>query len=89
MMDKGGSEEADPKQLEAEKEHLEAMAEQEAERKGKHQKAEIEREKERQRIRDKVRFKLKELFFNRYASLLSNRQCLTLQCVRSMQLRFI
>ena len=52
-MDKG-SEEADPKAAEAEKERLEAMAEQEAERKAKHDKFEQEREKERQRIRDKV-----------------------------------
>ena len=54
MMDKG-SEEADPKQLEAEKEHLEAMEEQEAERKEKHRKFEESREKEMQRIRNKVR----------------------------------
>ena len=53
MMD-SGSEPADPKQLEAEKEHKEAMAEQEAERKAKHMAREAEREQERQRIRDKV-----------------------------------
>ncbi|CAK8688091.1 unnamed protein product [Clavelina lepadiformis] len=59
MMDKG-SEEADPKQLEAEKEHLEAMEEQEAERKEKHRKFEESREKERQRIRNKYGLKRKD-----------------------------
>jgi len=59
MMDKN-NEEVDPKQLQAEKERLEALAEQEAERKAKHHKIEVEREKERQRIRDKYGLKRKD-----------------------------
>ena len=55
MIDKGDAEEVDPKQLLEEKERLDAMEEQENERKAKHQKVEVEREKERQRIRDKVK----------------------------------
>lgn len=47
----------DPKQAEAEKEQLEALAEQEAERKAKHVKREKEREDYRQTIRDKVSLK--------------------------------
>ena len=64
MMDKN-NEEVDPKQLQAEKERLEALAEQEAERKAKHHKIEVEREKERQRIRDKV-YKDTKMFNNFY-----------------------
>ena len=65
MMDKagGGGEEADPKAAEIEKERLEAMAEQEAERKAKHDKFEKEREKQRQEIRDKVHYILKVFFW--------------------------
>lgn len=52
--------EVDPKQAEAEREQLEALAEQEAERKAKHMKIEQEREIERQRIRDKYGLKRKD-----------------------------